>query len=47
MVHQLYIDDNLLKKYISHTIKEIAIIKDKLYPDSYAANIFKNAKRCR
>lgn len=41
------IDDNLLKKYIAHTIKEIAIIKDKLYPDSYAANIFKNAKRCR
>lgn len=39
--------ESKMKEYIKTLIELLVKAKIKLYPDSYAANIFKNAKRCR
>lgn len=41
------IDLKQMEHYICQLINQISIIKEELFPDSYAANLFKNAKRCR
>lgn len=46
-INEESIDLEQMEQYIYQLINQISIIKDELFPDSYAANLFKNAKRCR
>ena len=41
------IDNSIIESMVSKYIEILVQVKNKLYPDAYPANIYKNVGRCR